>query len=111
PSVPDTVKTLATNLMPLKPVVEAGGLSCCPIQRIGLKKSGRMSLRNCKKKLYGPDIKITPEIFRLASALAATNEVNLYPYTFDRFGSFSPNEPYPELPNDPHYAHHRREGH
>jgi len=49
PSVPDTVKTLATNLMPLKPIVEAGGLSCCPIQRIGLKKSGRRSLRNCKK--------------------------------------------------------------
>jgi len=63
------------------------------------------------KKLYGPDIKITPEIFKLASALAATNEVNLYPYTFDRFGSFSPDEPYPELPNDPHYAHHHREGH
>ena len=37
------------------------------------------------KKLYGPDTKITPEISRLASALAATNEVNLYPYTFDRF--------------------------
>ena len=30
PSVPDTVKTLATNLMPLKPIVEAGGLVMLP---------------------------------------------------------------------------------
>ena len=63
------------------------------------------------KKLYGGDTKITPEMFGLASALAATNEVNPYPYTFNWFGSFSPDEPYPELPNYPHYAHHHREGH
>ena len=113
PSVPDTVKTLATNLMPLKPIVEAGGLVMLPHPTDWSKEIRQNVSQKLQeiKKLYGPDTKITPEIFRLASALTATNEVNLYPYTFDRFGSFSPNEPYPELPNDPHCAHHHREGH